>query len=465
MKRFMYATFAIFVLFAQGCDWVNSIRNGDENEPEFKISPKRIIATDVGLSSTIRVVKPTDHDPEKLRWKTSNPSVAQVKEGKVYALKDGKAKIYVSYQGKDAWADTCRIEVKRGFSLVDDVQVSPKHTTLKQIGQAVQLQAEVKPENVTRQVNWKSLHPGIAEVNSDGRVTAVSQGKASIVATSYVDSTQTDTATIELEVKDDFVFTAIPGLRDRQESFRYVLKQANKQVEQAGFYITPGNLDPINEKYQALQKVLGNKNSWYPAVDYYMLPGKGKEAEKNDNIKWLRNYFSVLPAITKPGPDITPGTMYSFDYGNIHVAVINPFYNGESDINEKATFSEALYDWLRTDLSRNGARYNFVVSGVPAYPEDNQSAYAFADENDREQLWQLLNKHGVIACFTGGKKAAMKKHSGIWQISTGNGHGGTLSYITIRIQPSRIVFERFSGQLNGIFNKAETQYASLSDYM
>lgn len=465
MKHMILWAFLLSGLFIQGCDFVNNVRNDGPEDPEFQIAPSQIIATDVGLSSTIRVTKPEDYDPEKVQWKNTNPSVIELRDGRVFARNDGKASIIVSYEGKEDWKDTCRVEVKKGFHLVDQVQITPQRRKFTQVGQAVQLEARLLPENVTQEVSWKSLHPNIAEVSNTGRVTVLSQGKASIVASSYIDSTQTDTAVIELEVRDDYVFTAVPGLRERQRSFRYVLDQVKKQTDHAGFYLTPGNLDPINKKYKVFREAIGNSNAWYPVVDYYMLPGKGKEAEKNDNIKWLRNYFSVLPAITNPGPDNSPTTMYSFDYGRMHIVVINPFYGGITDINEKAVFSDGLYDWLRNDLEKYGSRYNFVASGVPAFPGDNESSYGFASENDRQQLWELLQKHGVIAYITGGNKAAIQQHDNIWQISTGNGQNGNLSFINVRIQPSRVVFEQYSGQLNGIFNKVKTQYTPLSDYM
>lgn len=64
------------------------------------------------------------------------------------------------------------------------IEVTPETCSLD-INQTAQLRATVLPENVTdKTLRWSSSAPSVASVTQDGRVTALSQGTAYIIATS-----------------------------------------------------------------------------------------------------------------------------------------------------------------------------------------------------------------------------------------------------------------------------------------
>lgn len=155
-----------------------------------------IQATGVALSMKAKVLKPkktvtlkatvlpANASDKTVSWKSSKPSVAAVKNGKVTAKKDGTAKITATTpNGKKA---SCTITVSSSKVAVSQVKLTkPKSNTLKQ-GAGVTLKAQVSPANAsTKKVSWSSANTDIAKVSSKGKVTAVAPGKVKITVTSH----------------------------------------------------------------------------------------------------------------------------------------------------------------------------------------------------------------------------------------------------------------------------------------
>ena len=78
---------------------------------------------------------------------------------------------------------------------VASIDVTPATATLD-VGDTQQMSKTVSPAGAPQNVNWSTSAPGVATVSSGGLVTAISSGTAIITATSAVDGTKTDTATI-----------------------------------------------------------------------------------------------------------------------------------------------------------------------------------------------------------------------------------------------------------------------------
>lgn len=116
-----------------------------------------------------------------ITWNSSAPAVATVAAGVVTAVSQGNATITASSEGKSA---TASITVNP--APVDAIDLSSDAATLE-ISETLTLVAT--PRDATgnaltgRTISWSSSDPAIATV-SDGLVTAVSAGLASITATS-----------------------------------------------------------------------------------------------------------------------------------------------------------------------------------------------------------------------------------------------------------------------------------------
>ncbi|QXI45150.1 Ig-like domain-containing protein [Pseudomonas wayambapalatensis] len=78
---------------------------------------------------------------------------------------------------------------------VASIDVTPATATLD-VGDTQQMSKTVSPAGAPQNVTWSTSAPGVATVSSSGLVTAISSGTAIITATSAVDGTKTDTATI-----------------------------------------------------------------------------------------------------------------------------------------------------------------------------------------------------------------------------------------------------------------------------
>ena len=120
-------------------------------------------------------VKPDDATDKNVTWTSSDESVAKVDNGRVTAVKAGKATITAKCGGKVAECSVT-VTVPTGSVTLDKITLSLA------IGETATLTATVKPDNATdKNVTWTSSDESVAKVDN-GRVTAVKAGKATITA-------------------------------------------------------------------------------------------------------------------------------------------------------------------------------------------------------------------------------------------------------------------------------------------
>ncbi len=145
-----------------------------------------LIASKVPTNATI--------DINDLQWTSSDDSVVKVENGKVTALKSGKADITASLGGKTA---ICNIAV---YSPAETIDLNQTSLNLEK-NNTSQLTAAFSPNdtNNPETVQWDSKDPAVASVSSDGLVTAVSGGNTEITAQiNGVSATCTVTVTVPL---------------------------------------------------------------------------------------------------------------------------------------------------------------------------------------------------------------------------------------------------------------------------
>ena len=137
-----------------------------------KTSLSLVVGETAQLTAT---VKPDDATDKKVAWASSDESVAKVSNGKVTAVKSGKATITAKCGDKIA---ECAVTVT-----VPTGSVTLDKTTLSlAVGETEQLTATVKPDDATdKNVTWTSSDESVAKV-VNGKVTAVKSGKATITA-------------------------------------------------------------------------------------------------------------------------------------------------------------------------------------------------------------------------------------------------------------------------------------------
>lgn len=150
-----------------------------------KLNKKNATLTEGETLKLSATIKPKTAS-KKVVWKSTNTKVATVSKGKVKALKAGKTTIICyskKYPNKKA---TCKITVKKKAQKIVKVsKISIGKSKLKlQEGETAELTAKVKPAGATYpDVKWLSSKESVATVE-DGKITAVSAGKATITCKS-----------------------------------------------------------------------------------------------------------------------------------------------------------------------------------------------------------------------------------------------------------------------------------------
>lgn len=115
------------------------------------------------------------------QWTSSDISVADVDDnGNVTAVSPGTASITAKADDGSEAASSCQVTVKP--KPVERIVLSQTEKTLY-TGEKFTLGAEVQPQDAAdKTVKWSSSDPKVASVNSAGKVTALSQGRAVVTA-------------------------------------------------------------------------------------------------------------------------------------------------------------------------------------------------------------------------------------------------------------------------------------------
>ncbi len=137
---------------------------------------KTSLSLAIGESATLTAtVKPDDATDKTVIWSSSDESVARVDNGKVTAVKSGKATVTAKCGVKTA---ECAVTVTVPVSSI----TLDKTTLSLVIGESFTLTATVKPDDATdKTVIWSSSDESVARVDN-GKVTAVNAGQAKISA-------------------------------------------------------------------------------------------------------------------------------------------------------------------------------------------------------------------------------------------------------------------------------------------
>lgn len=136
----------------------------------------------VGESFTITAtIYPSGATNKTLSWSSSNNGVATVdSNGRVTARATGSTTITARATDGSDCSCSCQVTVKP--TLVSSLTLYPTNLSLK-IGDTYQLNAYVSPGDANNQtLAWSSANDGIAKVDSNGKVTAISAGTATITA-------------------------------------------------------------------------------------------------------------------------------------------------------------------------------------------------------------------------------------------------------------------------------------------
>lgn len=150
------------------------------------------------------VVEPSMANPD-VDYEVGDDSKVELKANRIKALAVGATTVAARSKQNSAQSATMKIKVHPAQK-VDSVVVKPRTLTLFTGGETLPVSATVYGPTVSTKVRWRSTNPDIATVDSTGKVTPVTQGKARIIAVSLADSLRTDSAEATVKVDPPQVF-------------------------------------------------------------------------------------------------------------------------------------------------------------------------------------------------------------------------------------------------------------------
>ena len=155
------------------------------------------ISLKVGESERLYAnISPETADDKNVLWLSSDIQIASVdNNGNITAIKSGEAWIRAISNDNDKANDSCKVTV---IQPVTGITISQSNCTLTGIGESVQLDAYVQPEDASnKEVRWSSSNDAICVV-SQGKVIATGFGTA-VVIVSSVDGGFMDSCVVKVE--------------------------------------------------------------------------------------------------------------------------------------------------------------------------------------------------------------------------------------------------------------------------
>ena len=156
------------------------------------------------METLTATLSPANATNKAVKWSSSDPYVAQVNSyGEVRAINAGTATITVTTEDGHKTA-SCKVTVKASTIAVASVSLNKSSISLK-VGDKETLVATLSPANATNKaVKWSSSDLSVAEVNSNGVVTAKAGGTAIITVTTE-DGHKTASCVVSVEKPTDSI--------------------------------------------------------------------------------------------------------------------------------------------------------------------------------------------------------------------------------------------------------------------
>lgn len=235
------------------------------------------------------------------------------------------------------------------------------------------------------------------------------------------------------EVTIAFISDANPKGHDQGQAFlTNDLNQIKNQIGegwQLNAIVANGDMDYVSyPEAQNSDDAFRNSNIKNVPVFYVV----GNHELDSDNPYDLpairRKYFNYPEWNKKSGPKFSEKTTYSFEIGEIHVTILNEFFDGTTikgiDPYWEGDVVDELFDWLKNDLRNTDKEHKIVVGHVPAYsipsPGNNFLNNEVDNKINRDRFWNLLQTERVIGYFSGhDHNSHIIEHQGVYEVDSG----------------------------------------------
>lgn len=361
---------AIAIVAAIAAAVVLTSGNGSKDVSVTNVSlDKTSMSLVVGNTGTlVATVSPSDATNKNVNWTTSNSSVATVSNGTVTAKSAGSATITVT---TDDGAKTAKCSVTVTASTVAVTGITLDNPTLEiETGSTATLVATVSPSTATnKNVTWSSTNPSVATV-SNGTVTGVSAGTASIVATT-ADGSRTAVCTITVSkstaesdseyykngitIKNAVPSTTTPNTFTIYEKPQRVvclfqgnvelMCMFNLQDSIVGAYVRGENMVCNNpeyqERYDSVDVTVGATNTW--SREQIMA------WEPDLIIGWTSSFSDSMIGTIASWNELGVNCYRTNLYGNSNGTSVDTYYQMLRDIgaifNKNDEANQAISDW------------------------------------------------------------------------------------------------------------------------
>lgn len=147
-----------------------------------------------------------------------------------------------------------------------------------------------------------------------------------------------------------FIHTADPQASspDEYQDWYSTLELASRAADY-DFILNTGDIVDHGNNLKQWQWALDGKAS-ETIMNTFFAPASGNHEGYGQNATVTNFYIDNAPE-----QDTTTGVYYSFDYNNIHVAVLNT-----NDLNDKDALTDTQIDWLKKDMNSSSAQWKFV---------------------------------------------------------------------------------------------------------
>ena len=189
---------------------------------EVKLDKTNLDMKTGNTESLTAIIAPTNATNKNVTWSSSNESVATVSsDGKVTAISKGTAIITVTTK-EGGYTASCTVNVTENSSENEDNTNSSNNSNSSAIsvtkvtlskaelklnkGKSETITAVITPTNATnKNVTWSSSNETVARVSSTGKITAISEGTATITVRTS-DGNYTDTCKVTVVSGDDDIY-------------------------------------------------------------------------------------------------------------------------------------------------------------------------------------------------------------------------------------------------------------------
>ena len=301
------------------------------------------------------IVSPEAATRPEITWTSSDPSVATVKagqtknsiaQGTITAVAPGIATITLAATDGSGVTAAYELTVTEKMIPVTRIQLTKESAKLK-IGESVQLEAVVSPDNATYpDVKWTSSKTDVATVDATGKVTAVGEGTAEISAVA------TDGSNVRCD-KPCTITVREPKEQPMFVKFSDMLIRVGAGIDEPVWY---GTVDDYANKEDVDLEVLTNCKSSNTSVATILV---GKYIDKDG-----KEQEGVLISGVNPGKAVI--TIGDSDGNSVEVPVeVVP----ASDIPEDYNYGIQLFNTRSTD---NWGGAHGEVSLGPGYVDGTQ---------------------------------------------------------------------------------------------